>query len=217
MTTLAPAIEPELSATRPLGPWANGLQMSPEEFEHATEWDPRYRYELVNGVLVVSPPADIGERSPNDYLGHLLWSYQEDHPQGSALNETSPEHTVRTTAGWRRMDRAIWAGFNRRIRPNDDVPTIAVEYVSDTSRDRRRDYVQKRSEYAAIGVKEYWIIDRFNRSLTVFRGDDVAVIGEGQIHRTDLLPGFELPLAKLLAIADRLTPSDHNPPEDADI
>jgi Uma2 family endonuclease len=203
MSTLAPAIEPELSATRPLGPWANGLQMSPEEFEHATEWDPLYRYELVNGVLVVSPPADIGERSPNDYLGHLLWTYKECHPNGSALNETTPEHTVRTSAGWRRMDRAIWAGFNRPIRPLADVPTIAVEFVSDTSRDRRRDFIQKRTEYAAIDVKEYRIIDRFNRSLTVIRGDDVSVIGEQQVHTTDLLPGFELPVGRLLAIADR--------------
>ncbi|MDZ4686350.1 MAG: Uma2 family endonuclease [Planctomycetaceae bacterium] len=209
MLTLAPAIEPELSATRPLGPWANGLQMSPEEYERATEWDPFYRYELVNGVLVVSPPADIGERSPNDFLGYLLQSYKYSHPLGSHLDETAPEQSVRTSAGWRRMDRAIWAGFNRPIRDTRDVPTITVEYVSDTSRDRRRDFVQKRAEYAAIGVKEYWIIDRFNRSLTVIRGADVAVIGENQIHKTDLLPGFELPVGRLLAVADRLV----EPPE----
>jgi Uma2 family endonuclease len=206
MPPLAPAIEPELSATRPLGPWANGLLMSPEEFEHATEWDPLYRYELVNGVLVVSPPPDIGERSPNDYLGHLLWTYKESHLQGLMLNLTVPEQTIRTSAGWRRMDRAIWAGYGRRVDERRDVPTIAVEYVSDTSRDRRRDFVLKRAEYAAIGVKEYWIVDRFNRSLTVIRGEDVAVLAENQVHTTDLLPGFELPVGRLMAAADDAVP-----------
>jgi Uma2 family endonuclease len=59
-----------------------------------------------------------------------------------------------------------------------------------------------------IGVKEYWIIDRFRRRLTVVRGGtDPAteiVITEQDTYTTPLLPGFELPLAQLLAVADAL-------------
>jgi Uma2 family endonuclease len=77
-----------------------------------------------------------------------------------------------------------------------------VEFVSNTSRDRRRDFVDKRREYTSAGVKEYWVIDRFERELTDFRGDSTPlVVGEAEVYRTDLLPGFELPLAKLLAKA----------------
>jgi len=49
-----------------------------------------------------------------------------------------------------------------------------------------------------------WIIDRFDRTMTACRcdGPDVVIPHDG-IYRTPLLPGFELPLARLLEVADR--------------
>lgn len=188
-------------ATRPIGPWANGMLMTPEEFDATTEWDPDYRYELVHGVLIVTPPADIGERDPNGELEFLLRLYKYNHPRGTCLDKTVSEETVSTSAGRRRMDRAIWCGLGRHPREGD-VPTIAVEFVSDSSRDRRRDYEAKRQEYREIGVREYWVIDRFLRRMTVYRGDDVAVVAEQDVYCTELLPGFELPLGRLLKLAD---------------
>ena len=90
-----------------------------------------------------------------------------------------------------------------------DPPTIAVEFVSAGKRDRQRDYVIKRKEYLAAGLAEYWIIDRFRRVLTVFRSQqgsvEELVIREGDVYRSSpLLPGFELPLASLLAVSDAL-------------
>jgi hypothetical protein len=41
-----------------------------------------WRYELTNGVVVVSPSPSRKERHPNEELGYLLRRYQEDHPQG---------------------------------------------------------------------------------------------------------------------------------------
>ncbi len=73
-------------------------------------------------------------------------------------------------------------------------------------RNRRRDYVEKRDEFMAAKVKEYWFIDRFERTMTVFKmrsGRIIRrVIREDQNYRTKLLPGFELPLRRLLALAD---------------
>jgi Uma2 family endonuclease len=64
-----------------------------------------------------------------------------------------------------------------------------------------------------IKIKEYWIIDRFRRTLTVIRyrprRPEVLVINEKEVYTTPLLPGFELPLKKLLAVADMLD----KPPE----
>jgi Uma2 family endonuclease len=113
---------------------------------------------------------------------------------------------VRTGPNRRRADRVIWAGLGRKPRKGE-TPTIIAEFVSAGKRDRQRDYEEKRDEYMAINVQEYWIVDRFNRTLTVFslRGKRVhkRVFQENQIYTTDLLPGFELPLAKLLALADQ--------------
>lgn len=190
--------------TRPYGPEANGLKMSPEEFDRA-EFQEGWRYELVNGVVVVSPIPSEGEVDPNEELGHWLRTYQESHPQGSSLDKTLPEREVRAGKNRRRADRLIWAGLGRRPRRHEP-PTIIVEFVSRRKRDRLRDYEDKRDEYLKIHVKEYWLIDRFQRIMTVFvrQGSKFRrrVVREEQAYRTLLLPGFILPLAKLLALAD---------------
>jgi Uma2 family endonuclease len=102
----------------------------------------------------------------------------------------------------------VWIDLGRRPVPEADPPTIAVEFVSKSSRDRHRDYVEKRQQYAAVDVREYWVIDRLRRSMIIFRADQEIVIRAGGTYRTPLLPGFELPLDRLLAKADDYSSSD---------
>lgn len=40
---------------------------------------------------------------------------------------------------------------------------LAVEVVSSGKENRNRDYLYKRSEYAARGIKYYWIIDPLDK------------------------------------------------------
>ena len=79
-----------------IGPRSAGRLMAPEEFDALPEscWDDRYRYELIRGVLVVTPPPGGGEHNPNDDLGYLLRLHQESHPQGSVIDLTLPEQTI---------------------------------------------------------------------------------------------------------------------------
>jgi Uma2 family endonuclease len=88
------------------------------------------------------------------------------------------------------------------------MPAIVAEFVSKTKRDWRQDFIDKRREYKEAGVKEYWVIDRFRRQLTVFRGRQTSTFKAGDVYTTDLLPGFELPVAKLFAIAADWEPDD---------
>ncbi|MBX6313032.1 MAG: Uma2 family endonuclease [Isosphaeraceae bacterium] len=191
-----------------VSPRSAGILLTPEEFDALpmAAFDDRYRYELIRGVLIVTPPPGSAERGPNDELGHWLRIYRETHPQGAALDETLPEQTVPTTANRRRCDRAIWAGLGQIPDDKKDLPTIVVEFVSAWRRDRQRDYQEKRQEYMAVGVREYWIIDRFRRIMTVHRNDPGGVVTrevkESESYQTDLLPGFVLPLGQLLAKAD---------------
>lgn len=185
-----------------LGPDAAGVALSAAEFD-AADWERGPRYELIRGVLVVTPAASPEERGPNQTLGHWLLTYQETHPQGSALDETLPEHDVHVGQDRRRADRAIWAGLGR-MPHRDETPTIAVEFVSVGRRNLIRDYEVKRTEYQAIGVKEYWVFNRFDRTLTVYLADGTQrVVRESQKYATELLPGFELSLADLFAVAER--------------
>jgi Uma2 family endonuclease len=190
-----------------LGPQLAGISLTPEEFDAIEEVDREYRYELINGRLIVTPPPLEAERGPNEELGFLLRLYRTQHPQGSALDGTLPEQTVVTRKNRRRADRVIWTGLGRQPDPQSDLPSIVAEWVSESKRDWLRDYIEKVEEYREIGIAEYWIFDRFRRTLTVYRGSAAApeklIVHEGESYRTPLLPGFELALDQLLAVADR--------------
>jgi Uma2 family endonuclease len=191
-----------------LGPELNGTLMTPEEFDAVEEYDDNYCYELVHGVLIVNPIPLEAEVGPNEMLGYLLLDYQHRHEQGSALNLTLPERYVRTKDSRRRADRVIWAGLGRLPNWKREQPTIVVEFVSSGRRNRRRDYEDKRRDYLKLGIREYGIIDRFTRRMTVVRNHPrrprELVVGEGETYSTPLLPGFELPLGRLLEVADML-------------
>jgi Uma2 family endonuclease len=188
-----------------LGPRSAGVLLTTEEFDRA-RFVEGWRYELINEVLVVSPIPSRNERDPNEELGRWLRNYQESHPQGSALDATLAEETIETKKNRRRADRVIWAGLGHLPGPNEP-PTIIIELVSKGKINRERDYVAKRAEYREIGVKEYWIIDRFSKTMTarIFAADrdQELVIAADQTYATTLLPGYELPLRRLLELAER--------------
>jgi Uma2 family endonuclease len=182
--------------------------MSPDEFDAIVDYDDAFNYELIHGVLVVTPMASRSERSPNELLGNWLYVYRQQHPAGKCLVDTVFEEYLRTSGNRRRADRVLWVAHSgRRPDPDVEVPTIVVEFVSAGKAAWQRDYVEKRDEYLQAGVAEYWVIDRFRRSLTVYtrQSEQVAerTIREAEVYRPALLPGFELPLAEILAAADR--------------
>jgi Uma2 family endonuclease len=203
--------------TTTLGLGSSGILMTPEKFDNLPDsvFRKGLRYELVNGVLIVTPPPGNAEIDPSSELGHLVWHYKEYHPHGSVVDMVLPEQTIYATANRRRADHAIWTGLGRVPNVEKDVPSIVVEFVSEKKRDHIRDYETKRAEYLAIGVREYWIIDRFQRIMTVYlnRPEGVAslIVKEAETYQTDLLPGFVLPVARLLARADDWPRKKRNP------
>jgi Uma2 family endonuclease len=185
-----------------------GILMTPEEFDAVEEYDECYTYELIHGVLVVNSFPGPEEAAPNELLGYLLWDYRERDSRGHVVDETLPLQYVRTSIGRRIANRLIWVGLGRTPNSKRDHATIAVEFVSAGRRNRQRDYEEKRHEYGASGIREYWIFDRFRRTLTVvtYTGpqETERVIQEAQTYESLLLPGFVIPLGRILAAADRL-------------
>jgi len=121
-------------------------------------------YELVDGVLV-----EMGAESPiNNVIASFLFSvflglgipYYRliiGHQVGVAeASSRQPDFIVHTE------DSLAATLADRILLPRQPNPMLVVEVVSNSNSDkksRERDYVDKRSEYAARGIAEYWIID----------------------------------------------------------
>ena len=74
---------------------------------------------------------------------------------------------------------------------------LVMEVVSGGPRDRERDFVEKRQEYAQAGIPEYWIVDPEFETVTVLAldGDTYAEHGtftRGESATSQLLPGFSI-------------------------
>jgi Uma2 family endonuclease len=81
------------------------------------------------------------------------------------------------------------------------VPEIVVEVVSPGS--ESRDYIEKREEYFAMGVKEYWIVDAEQHRIVILRrarGKWIErILGAQDSYQCKLLPGFILDCDQVLA------------------
>jgi Uma2 family endonuclease len=77
------------------------------------------------------------------------------------------------------------------------APDICVEVVSFSPADRRRDRIDKHDEYAAFGVRWYWIIDPEARTFEIFErldGGRYVLAAHGASGILHPLSGFDLTL-----------------------
>ena len=83
---------------------------------------------------------------------------------------------------------------------------LVVEVVS--ADDPARDYVTKREEYAAAGVREYWIVDPTRRAILVLGLEgsayrEIGTFAEAETAQSRLLPGLNVKVAEVFAAANR--------------
>jgi Uma2 family endonuclease len=82
--------------------------------------------------------------------------------------------------------------------------------VSEGIENRDRDLIRKRSEYAAAGIPEYWIVDPETATVTVLSlpegGTEYVVHGEfkpGETATSVLLNGFTIDVSDCFAAAEQ--------------
>lgn len=127
------------------------------------------RYELVDGELLLMPPATDQHEAIITFL--LIQLYLEIQRLG--LNwQVRPSGTgVRTETRTSRLpDLTVMTSEQRRSMQGKSAilqspPLLAVEVVSPKS--VKQDYKQKKAEYQAKEIPEYWIIDPLTNKVSV--------------------------------------------------
>jgi Uma2 family endonuclease len=143
------------------------------------EAEPDNRYELVDGKLeLMNPPT----------FRHILIAKFIERELEREINRLQlpwlaiREGGIRT--GWRKSRIAdVYVVEREQVLNSLDEsgvletpPLLVIEVVSSDS--IKRDYRYKRSEYAALGIDEYWIVDSQGQKITVL------VLDEGLYEET---------------------------------
>jgi Uma2 family endonuclease len=125
------------------------------------------RGELVDGHLVEEEVPNYVHEILVILLGSLLRGWFA--PRGGFVGGSDAKLAVGPKQG-RRPDLTVYLA-GTPLPPLSGViaqpPDIAIEIVSPTPRDGRRDRVEKVADYAAFGVRYYWIVDPQLRSLEI--------------------------------------------------
>ncbi|MBW4552864.1 MAG: Uma2 family endonuclease [Aphanocapsa sp. GSE-SYN-MK-11-07L] len=163
-------------------------------------------YELENGELIAMPAeSDLNQRIASYLFAVLLQlgvpSYRlrigiEVAVSAKRLSVRVPDLTVLSEEGATALAGASRSLVSLEMPP----PWLVVEVVSPNQ--EKRDYRYKRSEYAARGIMEYWIVDPIQARVTVLEW--VEGLYEEQVYTGDkqmispLLGRLELTAAQVL-------------------
>lgn len=188
-----------------LGPADHGRPMSYDEFM-AGDYEPGYKYEIIDGRLYVSPLPNLPEYCVEDWLREKLKAYARRRPK--VINWVSTARIFiprRPGVTMPEPDMAAYHNFPIdlpfRERNWQDVSPILIAEIL-TEGDPDKDLVRNVELYRSVpSIREYWIVDVRDDpdrpTMTVHRREgrrrwQVIEIAFGETYRTPLLPGFKL-------------------------
>lgn len=168
--------------------------------------------EFVDGRIEEEEVADAIHELAVLWLGSLLVQWLRGH--GGFVLGSDAKLAVTSSRG-RKPDLSVYLPGGH-VPPRRGLlrtpPDIVVEVVSPSPRDERRDRVDKLDEYAAAGVRYYWLLDPTLGSLEIFeRGADgryarAQAATSGTVAQLPGCPGLTIDLDELWAQIGRLGP-----------
>lgn len=173
----------------------HGLRMTADEFFALGET--QERYELIDGVVVMSPsPTPLHGEAFNSIFMQL-----QNYAHLTKLARVYAEIDVQLSSGRvYRPDIAAYQMVHLPKRPDRLIspPDLAVEILSAST--RVFDLITKRDDYEAFGVNEYWVVEPKDGSLRAWRRSGKSLLQvavEGDTFPCSALPGMMLDLKAL--------------------
>jgi Uma2 family endonuclease len=188
-----------------IGPDDNRRRMTLDDFDEV-ELIAGFCAELGRGEVVVTEVPLPGHLAIVDRLRRQLIIYDARFP-GKIItlagggecklpvaqfeSERHPDLAIYLTHPPYKDSNSVWSEW---------IPELVIEVVSPGS--ESRDYQEKRDEYLAFGVKEYWIVNSDRAEVLVLRrirGQwEETVFTPADKYSPRLLPGFELDIAGVM-------------------
>jgi len=161
-----------------------------------------YRYEVIDGVLYVSPPPRIRHQRISIRFVRRLANFVEERRLGEVLEAPVgvrfPNQPVpfQPDILFIRRDRLDILGE----KYVEGVPDLIVEILSPSN--WLYDRQEKMEVYQEAGVPEYWIVDPRARAIEVYvleEGEYLLIgrYGQGEVARSEVLRNFEIPVDEI--------------------
>ncbi|HWL88273.1 MAG TPA: Uma2 family endonuclease [Polyangiaceae bacterium] len=157
-----------------------------------------HHYELLNGRVVMNPPAGYPHGEVGSNLQVLLGTFVKKHGLGKVFDSSQgfelpsgdtvePDHSFVSNERWSRTT-PVHGKFLRV------VPDLIVEVLS--TKTKSQDRGEKKAIYEQNGVREYWLVDSKSRTMTVFilrdeRFDRPRILSEDETYASEVLRGLE--------------------------
>jgi len=152
-------------------------------------------FELIDGRMVFKM-ADYEHSQTQMLLGGELLTYFRINPIGRVLSELThrmwPEENLYE---WRVPDLSIILNEHLELekRYPTRAPDIAIEIIS--SGEAWTELFQKARLYFSKGCREVWLIDPYEKSVTVMTPGSRRWVGD--LLTSELLPGFQVELKNI--------------------
>ncbi len=178
------------------------IRMTVDEYL-AADLPEGYRYELVEGVVQVTPVPGIPHDSVVENLHDIFSMYKKQRPDIVAHITQRSAVTLLDRQTTREPDFAVYGPADMADKKGktwkDVTPVLVVEVVSPDQ--ARRDYEEKRKDYWDAGVGEYWIADPDRKMLTVLvRGSSdwsESRFDATMNYEPAIIPGLNIPVGGL--------------------
>lgn len=182
---------------------SSGAAAAPLGVEEWAAFSEEHRVELVRGNLVEEEVPSYVHEAALVWLMELLLGWCRANGArvvGSGLRYALTEDTGRSP------DLSVFLAGSCRPPARGAArtpPSIAVEIISPTPSDARRDRIEKLSEYAAFGVRWYWLVDPELRSVEILELNEdrhyVHVVNAtgGTVSEVPGCPGLQIPVDDL--------------------